>query len=282
MKNILMIGNSSCYYYVDELCGIAAAVGHDINLCNLYYAGCSLKKHWEFYTNNSEEYEFYHTTNEKRVMLSIKNFTGALEYAKSTLGRDWDMISLQQSGYYALVGTVEYARPFTLPYAKDLFSVIRKNSPEAALYWHQAWAYELGFGENKADEREHITTLEKQTKHYTVGKEIAYMVAGAENLQVIPVGDAWQIVRANKSTIGQTLCARKGVNHDLGDHEHDGDIGGGQYLNACVWFEVLMKESCIGNTWRPDNYELSEKKIEILQKAAHDAVAAVYGADYAK
>ena len=75
--------------------------------------------------------------------------------------------------------------------------------------------------------------------------------------------------------IGQTLCARKGVNQDKGDCNHDGDIGGGQYLNGCVWFEVLTGQSCIGNSWRPDTYELPEEKIVVLQQVAHDSVAGV-------
>jgi putative protease len=68
------------------------------------------------------------------------------------------------------------------------------------------------------------------------------------------------------------MCARTGVNGGLGDYYHDGDIGGGQYLNACVWFETILGQSCIGNTFRPE-YGLSEDLITIFQKAAHDAVA---------
>ena len=59
---------------------------------------------------------------------------------------------------------------------------------------------------------------------------------------------------------------------DKGDYGHDGDIGGGQYLNACVWYEILTGNSCVGNTFRP-SYELSEEKIAVLQAAAHQAVA---------
>lgn len=281
MKNILMIGNSNCYYYVEELCGIAAAAGYEINLCNLYYAGCSLEKHWEFYTNHSDVYEFYHTTKDSRVKLPIKTFRGALEYARSDLGKDWDVVSLQQSGYYSLIGTAESAMPHTMSYAKDFYSIIRKNSPNATLYWHQPWAYEIGYGANKADQREHVNSIEKQNAQHYARRVLADMVSKAEGVDIIPTGEAWQLARAN-DLIGQTLCARKGVNNDLGDGDHDGDIGGGQYLTACVWFEVLMKKSCIGNTWRPDNYELLEEKIDIFQKAAHEAVAGVYGPDYAK
>ena len=96
----------------------------------------------------------------------------------------------------------------------------------------------------------------------------------------MPSGDAWEIARKSE-IVGTTLCQRLAINNGEGDYYHDGDIGGGQYLNACVWYEVLMGESCIGNTWRPP-YELSEEKIAILQAAAHEAVAAVYGPGYAK
>ena len=57
----------------------------------------------------------------------------------------------------------------------------------------------------------------------------------------------------------------------MSDTSHDGDIGGGQYLNACVWFETLTGQSCVGNAFRPD-YELSEEMITMLQNAAHIAV----------
>lgn len=72
------------------------------------------------------------------------------------------------------------------------------------------------------------------------------------------------------------MTARLGVNGNLGDMYHDGDIGGGQYLTASVWFEILTGRSCIGNTYRPD-YELSEEKIAALQQAAHEAVAMMNG-----
>ena len=71
------------------------------------------------------------------------------------------------------------------------------------------------------------------------------------------------------------MCARLSVNNGEGDYYHDGDIGGGQYLNACVWFERVLGQNCIGNTWRPTTYSLSEDMIAMLQKAAHDTVALV-------
>ena len=113
---------------------------------------------------------------------------------------------------------------------------------------------------------------------------IALAVCKEDGLIRIPTGEAWRRVRDGGY---DNLCARIGVNGGLGDNSHDGDTGGGQYLNACVWFEVLTHTSCIGNTYRPTYiqgqvYTLSEDVVTALQEAAHAAVAMVYGEDYAK
>ena len=80
-----------------------------------------------------------------------------------------------------------------------------------------------------------------------------------------------------RKSIGGGVRIGKGENNQ-GDGYHYGDIGGGQYLNACVWFEILTGKSCIGNPYRPlymDDPELSpsEELVLMLQKAAHEAVA---------
>ena len=279
ITRILMIGNSSCYYYVDELAGIAAADGKEIVVANLYKSGCTLEQHWEYYLSGAENCELFVTNSRGRGKPPVTTLAGSLEYAKERLGGDWDVIALHQRGYYTLVGDAESAKPETMPYAKEIYKVIRENHPEALLYWIQTWAYDVGY--QGGTPAESVPDIEKQNFQYEETKKLAYIMAEEEGVNVIPQGDAWQIARES-DIIGQTLCARLGVNNDLGDHSHDGDIGGGQYLNACVWYEVLMGESCVGNTWRPKNYNLSEEKIAILQNAAHEAVAAVYGPNYAQ
>ena len=151
--------------------------------------------------------------------------------------------------------------------------------PISTLYWHQPWSNEIGYGKDKSEDQQ-INDAEHRASMYNVGKTVAYAVAEENGVKLVPTGDAWQIARESE-IIGYDLCRRLGVNNDEGDYYHDGDIGGGQYLNACVWYEVLMGKSCLGNTWRPP-YDLSEEKIAILQNAAHEAVAAVYGPGYAK
>jgi hypothetical protein len=136
--------------------------------------------------------------------------------------------------------------------------------------------YEKGFIKDTGS----IETEAQQTNQYQVIQKASTDIAKENGVPMIPCGDAWQIARANP-TIGDTLCIGTEKGNGAGDHYHDGQEGGGQYLNACVWFEMLTGKSCIGNTWRP-SYKLSEEKVAVLQNAAHEAVAAIHGADFAK
>jgi hypothetical protein len=86
----------------------------------------------------------------------------------------------------------------------------------------------------------------------------------------MPSGDAWQHARSD-SRVGDILCKT--------DLYHDGESGG-QYLNACVWFEVLTKKSCVGNPFSPDSYHLDNTIRQGLQEAAHRAVTETYGENY--
>jgi hypothetical protein len=284
VKNILMIGNSFCYYYPEELYGIANADGYELNIANLYESGCPVKDHWTWLLSGAENYEFYLTNSKGRQKTSVKTIQGSLDYAKENLGADWDVISLQQHFYPDRA--LDYNKAFndTMSYAYNLFDRIHRDHINSSLLWHQTWAYQVGYavpeyyiGEPKKDTP--IPDVETQTTTYNNIKTVSQQVAKKNNVCIVPSGDAWQIARAD-ARVGDTLCARLGNNGDKGDYYHDGDIGGGQYLNACVWYEVLMGESCVGNTWRPSNYELSEEKIAALQEAAHEAVAAVYGPGY--
>ena len=51
--NILMVGNSFCYYYVEELYGMAETLGYELYITNLYYGGASIKSHWTWLTDLS-------------------------------------------------------------------------------------------------------------------------------------------------------------------------------------------------------------------------------------
>ena len=255
--NVLMIGNSFCFYYVEELYGIAQAAGVNMKVCNVYYSGCKLNQHWTWWKNNESNYQYIVTDENGRKKYSDYSLK------KSLAEENWDIISFQQ-GSSMVRTTVEDAKNNSYKYLKDLLEYTRTQFPQSKFYWHQTWAYQVGYDRGGFV----VDTVEKQTAMSNLVHDFSVEVCRDFDLVRIPSGDAWAYARKD-SRAGDVLCNRG----DKSDNYHDGDEGGGQYLNACVWFETLTGQSCIGNTWRPTNYQLSEAKIAALQQAAHRAVA---------
>lgn len=258
-ENMLFIGNSFCYYFVQELQGVAAANGHAVNIANLYEAGCRIDEHWEWLNNPQNKYELWITNDFGRFLVGgIKNLQEALPLLS------WEKITVQQHFTPGKAKTYEVALESCTPYAKNMFDYLKTNYPDAQLYWHEHWSFQVG----------HDTVPDQATQafQYENLRAASITISEENGVTMIPGGDAWELARAD-SMFGDTLCKS--------DNIHDGDTQGGQYLNACVWYETLFRESCIGNSWRPD-YRLSETKIQALQAYAHQAVATYLGSDFVK
>ena len=252
--NVLMIGHSFCYYYVEELYGIAKAAGVNMKVCNVYYSGCPLKKHWTWWKQNEANYQYFETDGNGRRKFENYSLNMCLRQ------ENWDVISFQR-------GSQDYPnaeKEVTYRHLGDLLNYAKEQFPKTTYYWHHTWSYQVGYDRNGFV----MASAEQQAKSAADKKVISLEICRDFNLIMIPCGDAWQYARQD-ARVGDVLCNRGSKSDDY----HDGDEGGGQYLNACVWFETLTGKSCIGNTWRPNNYELSESKIAALQQAAHRAVA---------
>ena len=260
--NILMIGNSFCYYFTDELYGMAQAAGIKVRVSNIYYSGCTLEQHWNWWKTGEAKYTFI-TSNEIGQVESIDGTT--LEYCLKQA--NWDIISLQEASGRQRIGSAAEVLATNKTFRTDIYNYLKEQFPKSQLYWHQTWAYQVGYDDNGYK----MADAAQQTQVAELIRDIAIGICEENGVKRIPSGAAWQIVRDGGY---DNLCARLAIKQGLGDFLHDGDIGGGQYLNACVWFEVLFGKSCVGNTFRP-KYALSEDLIATLQQAAHQAVAAM-------
>lgn len=259
--NILLVGNSGCYYYVEELHGMLEAVGIKSRICNVYYSGCLLSQHYNWWKQGVANYEFFTTDENGRV----KQENVDLEYCMRQ--GNWDIISLREGGAAKLrVGEAETLLSERKIYLDGLYGFFREQFPLAKLFWEENGAFAQGYKGNLFS----IETVEQQAEDTRHFREFAIAVSEAYDVPWIPKGDANQIYRETPGVVDD-LCRRLAINNGEGDYYHDGDIGGGQYLTACVWFEMATGQSCIGNTWRPD-YELAEEKIQLLQQCAHKAV----------
>lgn len=265
--NILLIGSSFCYYYVEELWGLLDAAGIKAKVCNVYYSGCPLEKHYKWWKNGEANYEFYVTDENGR--------NGYEEYSLDTclMFANWDVISLQESSTKIRNAGVEKHLENTRLWRSELWGYIKKQFPLSMYCWQQQWSYQIGYDRSGVK----VTSVEQQKEMDADYRNFALAVCEEDDLVRVNPGEAWRIARDNP-VVGDVLCKRLSVNIGEGDYYHDGDVGGGQYLNACVWFEVVTGQSCIGNTYRPTyaldalKYELEEPVVAALQEAAHQAV----------
>ena len=277
VMKILMIGSSYCFYFCDELYAIAHADGVEMKVANLYINGGMIRQHYEQLTENAPLY--WYVVNDKNGRQCIQEF----KLLDALAADDWDVLTNQES-YHPGYGIVDpNANDETCHYAKLMFDYCKQRFPNARHLWQAVWAKEVGFMGAKTkenlppdytdeDEDYYVRSKEKQKFCFEVIRDNSIQVCKENAVDMIPTGLAWQIARED-SRIGDHLC--------MADKTHDGEEGGGQYLNACVWYEVLTKNSCLGNPWRPA-YALTEEKVIALQQCAHKAVAAVFGENYTK
>lgn len=211
---ILSIGNSFSQDAHKWLHKLAKVNGVDIETVNLYIGGCSLETHWTNAVNNNEYYGFELNGNACEHKISI-------EQALKT--EAWDIVTLQQvSGLSGLQESYE-------PYLSKLVAVIKNILPNAKLYFHQTWAYEIDSGHNgfaiyNNDQRQMYEDIIRTTEN----------AAKSINADIIPVGRVIQYIRKNIPEFnyengGISLC-RDGYHLSL-DY--------GRYIAAATWLHTI-------------------------------------------
>ena len=228
--NILLVGSSAFYYQVEEMVGVAKGAGIKMNVYNLYYNGCTLKQIYDWWKGNQANYQMFRTDEFDRV----KTENVSLQYAMGL--ENWDAIALCGAG--AAVLRTQTAEEFVSSqelYLTELLGMFRKEFPASKLYWQQHNAYQVGFSGTYFS----VTTPEEQQADAQMFHRRSKLIAEKYNIQWVPRGDAGMIARANP-VVGDTLCARLGVQGNMGDNAHEGDIGGGQYLIAYSKLNILF------------------------------------------
>ena len=274
--DVLMIGNSWCYYYVEELYALAEAAGVKMRVCNAYYSGCPIENHYNWWKNSEAHYQYYETDGNGR---KEKGNGVSLEWCLAQ--GEWDVITMNTGGGDMRTLSAEGNVAKNKDYVVELFDYFKESFPKADFYFHQTWAYELGFVKEYASGDFRIDTVADQEAFTEKTRQIVGAYVEAAGIGRINTGDAWELYRAacDAAGIEHNLCARLGNNNNQGDGSHDGDIGGGQYLNALVWFEVLTGKDCRETTYIPTytydgtQYPMGETMAEMLQDAAHEAAS---------
>lgn len=263
---ILTAAASNSHYFLDELYGVLNAAGVKAKVCNLMRSSTGINLFHQFWKNGEKVFQvIIHDENGKTVLEGM-DLDLALELY------NWDVFNMQEgTGPHRTKSPQQAADERKLAHT-ELVAHLREKIPFAKLYYQQIWSYDIGFDRFGYQ----MLNKEQQLKFSASIREYTNTVCRDFDLMTIPCGNAWDIAR--ESPVVGNMCARLSVNNGEGDYYHDGDVGGGQLLNAYVWFETITGQSCIGNTFRPEyehagiKYQLSEELIDVLQQAAHKAV----------
>ena len=274
---LVTVGNSfsqNATRYLDDL---VKAKGHTLIHRPLAIGGASMEVHWD----KAQLHE--------KDVKDPKGLYGKKSLRENLMSDAWDYVTIQQASIKS--HNVATYRPF----AKQLHDYIKKAAPKSEILVHQTWAYRVDdprFAKPSKTPGEPATQKEMYdglTKAYQT-------IAGELGAKVIPVGDAMYLADTNakwgyrpdkkfdfKSALPPTLPDQKHSLHtgwrwgaakdgkkSLTMDGHHASIAG-QYLGACVFYEVLFGESVVGNSFVPQ--EIDRDYARFLQETAHQAVA---------
>jgi len=273
---LLTVGNSfsgNATRYLDDL---AAAAGYELIHHQASIGGGTMAQHWEKAQRHEQD---------PADPLGLYDSKRSLK--QELLAERWDFVTIQQESMQS--HDVSTYRP-KAGYLRDY---IKRYAPQARLLVHQTWTYRCD-DPRFANKSERPGEPADQEAMYQ-GLTRAYKTIAAElGTQIIPVGDAFHLADTDPKwgyrpdTAFDFSNARRPALPDQTHSLHvgwrwheengktvlamDGHHAGlaGEYLAACVFYEMLFRESVVGNTFLPPILTL--KDIRFLQETADRAV----------
>ncbi len=267
---ILAIGNSfsnNTTYFISR---IAESRGKNVSVTSLYYAGCTLKQHVEFYNSDSRSYQFY--------VDGVNTTTGQLQTMKEVFELyDYDYVTLQQSPSGSDVFSTYWTEEN--PWLTQLYDIVKEHEPQAEIMVHQTWSFchDCAIGNDPYWNTNYNNTKEMFNVIEDCYEQMADKIGVDKETGIIPVGVAIQLAKDeygygdfyNKGS-GLTdaqHCANGALYTDNVDHLN----WRGRYIAGCVWLEKIFGYDCRTATYFPEGV-LTSEECEILRAIAHEAV----------
>ncbi len=236
---VLSIGNSFSHDAHKWLHKLAKCNGVDIQTANLFIGGCSLETHFNNLVENRADYDYEINGEESQNKISICE---ALKKEK------WDVVTLQQAS--SLSGMYESFEP----YLSNLAAAVVDELPDAKLYFHRTWAYEI--------DSEHpgfINYGNNQQKMYESIVKASTCASEKINAKIIPTGDIIQKIRTQIPEFdyengGNSLC-RDGF-HLSFDY--------GRFAASAVWFKTITGKNVEINEFEDFNIDILKKLTDLI------------------
>ncbi len=275
---LLTIGNSFSGNATHFLGDIAKAGGNTLAHTPMSIGGAAMEIHWGRIEANEKD------------PADPKGLYGTKALGKTLESEAWDVVTIQQASIKS--HDVETYRP----YAAQLQEYVKKHAPKAELVIHQTWAYRRD--DPRFAPKSPKVPPSTSEEMYTMLSASYVTIAKELGVRRFPVGDAFHLAESDPAwgyKVDEKFDRAKAAPPELPDQTHslhvgwhwvtpkdgsaqklefDGHHAGmlGEYLGACVWYEMLFKESVVGNSFLPKG--MKQEDADYLQKVAHRAVEA--------
>lgn len=274
---LLTVGNSFSQNATRYLPNLATAGGHKLIHRPIVVGGAPLQLHAE----KAQKYD-QDATDQAGLYANGRSLQQELA------AEPWDFVTIQQASLRS------HDLSTYRPYAAQLRDYVAKYAPHAQLLVHETWAY------RRDDPRFAVKTPKPgepatQEAMYQ-GLARAYRTIAAElDARLIPVGDAFYQADHDPQWGYQPdrkFAFQQAQPPALPDQTHSLHVGwrwtqpkdgppklsmdghhantAGEYLGACVFYEVLFGESVVGNAFVPPGFDPAYARF--LQETAHQAV----------
>ena len=275
---VLTVGNSFSQNATHYLGDIAKAAGDTLILRGDNVGGSSMELHW----GKAQSFE-------KNPADKNGIYSGGKSLRDDLKGAHWDFITIQQASIKS--HDIATYRPF----AKQLADYIHQHAPDATLLLHETWEY-------RADDSRFSAKAPKPGEPKTqdemyAGLASAYATIAKElGVRRIPVGDAFHLANRDAQMgfhpSAKPFDSKKAKPGELPDQAHSLNAGwkwtkqkdgtaklamdghhastAGEFLGACVWYEVLFGKSVEANTFVPAG--LDPEYAKFLRATAHRVV----------
>lgn len=275
---LLTVGNSFSQNATRHLDGLAKAGGHTLIHRPIVVGGASLELHAEKARQHAAD-----------PQAKAGRYSNGRSLAEMLREDRWDVVTIQQA-------SIKSHDPATYqPFAGQLRDLIAAEAPQARLHVHQTWAYRSDdprFSRPSGKPGEPASELAMHQ-----GLTAAYTaLAKALEAPLLPVGDAFHLATLDPRWRFQPdpgFDPKQAKPGEVPPQKHSLHVGwiwrqpkgggraqlvmdghhanlAGEYLGACVWYEVLFGDSAVGSAFVPKG--LDPAFARFLQETAHRAV----------
>ena len=265
---LFLIGNSFSQNASRYLPQLAKDGGYKLVIGRAELGGCPLQRHWDSVAVNLQD-------SSRGKAYSGKSLKQLLSSGK------WDIVTIQQASILSADSTTYQ------PYASLLYSFIKTLQPNAKVLIHQTWPYRIDAPSFAQTAKDQYAGTAKEM--WQKSREAYHKVAADLGIQIIPVGDAFEMTQEqaaaqytkanfNKDTfVYPSLPPQKYSLHvgyfynkqklELDTHHAS---AAGCYLAGLVWYSLLFHTSPQNVSFKPD--EVSPAFAKVLKRIANKVI----------